>query len=271
MQKALEAGDYAEVLALGRHALRGGDDRPAVHYYYGLGLVGSGRDHEGFLQIDQAVEGDDRFAGRAAGFLWEQAQAKPRARESARRMRKALQLDPTIDPGPYRFAVADVCFSERDYADAARFYEEAVRDYPDSSACEVAYARLAECWSELKQPEKAKAVMETLMKKYPRGTLASRAGARLDNASFDDAQAAYDAGDYARAVEVARAIVESTGNRSLQQKARYLLGESYEATGDVASAYATYREIIRTDRGDSGRIVERARARIEALQEAGLR
>jgi hypothetical protein len=65
--------------------------------------------------------------------------------------------------------------------------------------------------------------------------------------------------------------VGKTDNRSLQQKARFLLGQAYEGKGDVAAAYEAYREVIRNDRGDSGQIVERARARIEAIQEAGLK
>lgn len=270
IRSAFEKGDYSEVVGLCRHALRGDDDRAIIRYYHGAGLVGMGRDHEGFAEFDRAVAEDEDLRADAAKFLWEQALLKPGTDVAARRMRRASQFDPSIDLGRYRFAVADVCMAERDYADAARLYEEAVTAYPDSSACEDAYARLAECWAELKEPEKARAAMETLVRKYPRGSLAGRAGARLDDISLDQAQAAYDAGDYAKSAELARALVEATANRSLQQKARFLLGESYEAAGDVAGAYAAYSEIIRSDRGDSGRVVERARARIEALQEAGL-
>jgi len=269
IERAAKQGDYGEVVALSRHALRS-DDRAVLRYYYGIGLVGMGRDLEGFAELDRAVAEDGKYARRGAEFLWEQALKKPGTPAAAHRMRKASQLDPSIDLGRYRFAVADVCLGERSYSDAARLYEEAIAAYPDSSACEAAYARLAECWAELNEPEKAKEAMEALVQKYPRGSLAGRAEARLDDLSFDQAQEAFDAADYEKAIEMAKQIVESTANRSLQQKARYLLGESFEAMGDAAGAYGAYRDIIRSDRGDSGRVVERARARIEALQEAGL-
>ncbi|MDH4037976.1 MAG: tetratricopeptide repeat protein [Candidatus Krumholzibacteria bacterium] len=271
LKQARERGDYKEMVGLSRHAIRTGDDRPVIHFYHGVGLVGIGRDREGFAEFDRAVDGDDGFADQAALFLMEQAEAKPGTSDAARRMRKASQFDPDVDLGRHRFAVADVCLADRDYAGAAHLYEAAIAAYPDSSACEAAYARLAECWVELNEPEKARATMETLVKKFPRGSEAGRAGARLDDLSFDQAQAAYDAGEYAQSIELATALVESTANRSLQQKARYLLGEACEASGDAAGAYAAYNEIIRSDRGDPGRVVERARARIEALQEAGLR
>ena len=270
IEKAFEREDYNEVVGLARHALRGGDDRAVIRYYYGAGLVGVGRDHEAFSEFDKAVAEDESYGARAAAFLWERALLKPGTDVAARRMRKASQFDPSIDLGRYRFAVADVCLAERSYADAARLYEEAVKAYPDTSACEEAYAHLAECYAELKQPARAQDAMEILVRKYPRGSQAGRAGARLDDLSFDEAQAVYDAGDYEKAVQLSLALVESTANRSLQQKARFLLGESYEAAGDPAAAYAVYSELIRSDRGDSGRVVERARARIEALQEAGL-
>ncbi|HEX5131127.1 MAG TPA: tetratricopeptide repeat protein [Candidatus Krumholzibacteria bacterium] len=270
IQKAFEKEDYQEVVALSRHALRRGEDRPALHLYNGLGLVGMGRDHEGFDEIATAVAGDDHLAQRAADFLWEQARSQPGSDVSARRMREAVRYAPDLDLGRNRFAVADVCFAERSYADAARLYQQAVAQYPDTAACEEAYARLAECWMELQEPDKARATMETLVEKYPKGRAAGRAAARLDDFSFDQAQAAFDAAEYPRAVDLSLALVESTANRSLQQKARYLLGQSYEAAGDTARAYSAYREIISSDRGDSGRIVERARARIAVLQEAGL-
>jgi tetratricopeptide (TPR) repeat protein len=271
LKQARERGDFKEMVGLSRHALRNGDDRPIIHFYHGVGLVGMDRDREGFAEFDLAVAGNDKYAGQAAAFLMEQALAKPGTAAAARRMRKASEFDPALDLGRWRFAVADACLADRSYADAARLYQEAIAAYPDSSACEEAYARLAECWVELNEPDKARVAMESLVKKYPRGSLAGRAGARLDDLSFDRAQAAFDAGEYEKAIELASALVESTANRSLQQKARYLLGESCEASGDAAGAYAAYNEIIRSDRGDPGRVVERARARIEALQEAGLR
>ena len=40
--------------------------------------------------------------------------------------------------------------------------------------------------------------------------------------------------------------------------------------GDYAKAYEQYKTIIMEDRGASGRIVERARAKIEAFRDAGL-
>jgi tetratricopeptide (TPR) repeat protein len=271
IRAAFERGDYTETVGLSRHALRRGEERPIIHLYNGLGLVGLGRDHEGFDEIGRAVDDEPSLAPMATEFLMARAADKPGTTTSARRMREAWRLDASIDLGRNAFSVADVCYGERSWEDAAGLYTHAIAAFPDTAACEAAYARLAECYLELRRPDQARKAMETLVERYPRGQLAGRAMARLDDVAFDQAQAAYNTGEYSEAVELAADLVTGTANRSLQQKARYLLGESYEASGDTASAYAAYRDIIRSDRGDSGRVVERARARMEALQEAGLR
>jgi tetratricopeptide (TPR) repeat protein len=270
VKRAYEKADYKDAVALGRHAIRTGHETPALHLYYGLSQVALGRDHEGFDEIDHAVAGDHKLAAQAASALWEMAQSKPGSEVSARRMWKASQLSPTIDLGRHRFAVANVCFGERDYASASKLYDAATHAYPDTAACEEAYAHLAECWKELGDTSRARQAMETLIARYPHGLLADRASARLDDITFDEAQQAYDTGDFDKAIELAKDLAGRTENRSLQQQARFLLGQSYEARSDIPDAYATYNEIVHSDRGDSGRVVERARARIEALQEAGL-
>jgi tetratricopeptide (TPR) repeat protein len=61
-----------------------------------------------------------------------------------------------------------------------------------------------------------------------------------------------------------------TLNPGLQQQSRFLLGETYEAMGELDKAYEQYQKVIQRDRGASGRIVERAREKIAALREAGL-
>ena len=272
MRRAYDKGDYAEVLTLGRHALRAGDVAPAVHYYYGMALIAVGRDSEGFTEVDTAVVADAGLKPKAAEALVEFAAREGTSRaDKARRVRKAYELDSSVDIGRQRFAVASSYYEDRDFERAAAMYEEAIQKFPDARECEVAYARLSECWSALGQDEKARAAMETLVKRYPRSGGAQGAAANLSGIMYEEAQHHMDAGEYDEAITTANELVGKAENRSLQQKGRFLLGQAYEAKGDRNAAYEAYREVIRNDRGDSGQIVERARARIEALQEAGLK
>jgi tetratricopeptide (TPR) repeat protein len=272
MRRAYEKGDFAEAVALGRQAVRAGKAGPSVHFYYGLALVAVGRDQEGFAEVDTAVAADGELAAEAAQSLKalsERERLSPG--DSARRLRKAYELDNTIDLDRKRFAVAATYFADRNFERAATLYTEAVSKFPDAPECESAYARLSQCWAALGDDEKAREAMETLVKRYPRSREAEGAAANLNDIMYQDAQRHYSAGELDQAIQLAGELVVKADNRSLQQKGRFLLGQAYEAKGDRAAAYDAYRELIRNDRGDSGQIVERARARIEALQEAGLR
>lgn len=272
MRRAFEKGDFKEVVTLGRHAVRGGDTKPEVHYYYGLALVAIGRDPEGFAELDTAITRAADLKPKAAAALREMAATDGVSRaDAARRLRKAHELDPAFDLGHQRFEVAGAYYDDRDFKNAAAMYEEAVAKFPDARECETAYARLSECWAVLGEPEKARAAMETLVKRYPRGQQAQGAASNLNDIMFREAQKHLDAGEFDQAIALARELVQKSDNRSLQQKGRFLLGQAYEGKGDRAAAYDAYREVIRNDRGDSGQTAERARARIEALQEAGLK
>lgn len=272
IRSAFEKGDFTEAVALGRHAVRNPDADAAVHYYYGVSLVAVGRDPEGFAEIDAAVSADESLKEKAAAALVELA-ARPglSSSDSARRMRKAYELDGSVDIGERRFAVASSYYEDRDFERAAAMYEEALAKFPDSPESERAYARLSECWRALGDEEKSRAAMETLVERYPKSREAEGAATNLADILYRDAQKHFDAGEYDQAISVATDLVSKAENRSLQQKGRFLLGQAYEAKGDRGAAYEAYREVIRNDRGDSGQIVERARTRIEALQEAGLK
>jgi tetratricopeptide (TPR) repeat protein len=272
MQRAFANANYAEVVLLGRHAVKQGDVAPSVHYYYGVSLVAVGRDHEGFDEIDAAVLGDAGFKEKAAAFLKDAAGHEGvSSGDRARRLRKAHELDPKIDLGKQRFAVAGVYFTERAFAQSAAMYEEAIAAFPGDPQCEHAYARLAQCYTLLGDGEKARQALETLVATYPHSKEGQGAASNLNDIMFSEAQTHLDAGEYDEAIEIAGELVGRSDNRSLQQKSRFLLGQAYEGKGDRTAAYDAYRELIRSDRGDSGQIMERARARIEALQEAGLK
>jgi tetratricopeptide (TPR) repeat protein len=272
IRHAFEKGDFAEAVALGRHAVRRGEVSPAVHYYYGMALVAVGRDSEGFAEIDSAVTADQALVRDASAALRELSEREGVSEsDAARRLRKAWELDSTIELGRKGFAVASTYYEDRDCERAAALYSEAVEKFAGAPECETAYARLSECWSTLGDEDRARDAMEELVKRYPRSSQARGAAANLADIMYQDAQQAFASRDYDRAITLASELVSKADNRSLQQKGRFLLGQAYEATGDRAAAYEAYREVIRNDRGDSGQIVERASARIEALQEAGLK
>ncbi len=52
----------------------------------------------------------------------------------------------------------------------------------------------------------------------------------------------------------------------VREKANFLLAEISEQTGDTEAALRYYREVVNLSLGESGRLLEKAKERIEALE-----
>lgn len=273
IRKSFEAGEYKETVAFCRHAVRRGIDDPEVSLYHGKALIHLDRDFEGFGKLDDAVRRDPMLATEVAAFLKEGAERsfeRRRRSQAAGRMQKAVEIDPSLDPGVYIYMVADRYFEARDYGGAAGVYSRAVELYPDTAAAEMAYVNMAACYRELGMPSKAQESLENLLDHYPGSEMATQARWDLVNILYEHGEKQFLAGHYEETITIVADIMARTNNPGLRQKSRFLLGETYEAMGDLEKAYEQYQQVIKKDRGASGRIVERAREKIAALREAGL-
>jgi tetratricopeptide (TPR) repeat protein len=270
---AYESGDYREAVAICRNAIRKGLESPDVYYYYGASLVSLNRDYEGFRFFDKAAELDPTHSPQIAEFLIDSGVSSFHKRlrsQAAKRMRHAAETDPAVDLGTFVYMVADEYFAENDYESAAQFYRRALDQYPDTSVAETAYLNLARSYMEIGTPVRARESLKELLDRYPDGRLATQARWQLVNLLYEEGEKQFVLGNYEEAIEVIDELLARTHNPGLSQKSRFLLGESYERLGDMEQAYKQYQKIIDTDRGASGRIVERAKQKIAALREAGL-
>jgi tetratricopeptide (TPR) repeat protein len=265
--------NYHETIIRCEHAIRHNIRTADVYYYYGLSLLEMGRDYESFTRFEDAVAQDSTFASRIAGRLLQAARqslTKGDSRRAADRLKFATKLKVKLDMGPLRYLVADAYFEDRDFAAAAENYRVAVSQYPDTAAAEPAYFNMAECYVSLGDSLQAATVLEKELESFPKGPLAVRAGWRMVNLMYDQARSEFSRGNYENVVGQVTHLLELTTNSSLVQKSRFLLGETYERMGDYRSAYGEYKAIIDEDRGASGRIVERAKEKIDAFRDAGL-
>lgn len=273
VKEAFEDGDFTETVALCKYAIRRGWDTAETYYYYGAALIALDRDYEGFSRLDEAVAKDMTLAPRISAYVYERARETARSgdgQQSARRMQKASEYDPSLDLGPYRFLVADAYFAQKNYGRAAELYKSAIEAYPDTSIVQTAYFNMANCYAEMGWNAEARDAYDELLARFPRGEYKSEANWRLANLLYGDAEKQSELGNYEETVEIVKNLMERTSNGGLLQKSHFLLGETYEAMGDFQAAYREYKGVIDVDRGASGRIVERAREKIAALEEAGL-
>lgn len=273
IESAYAKGDYAEAVALSKLAVRHGIESADIQYLQGASLVQLGRDFEGYRHFDNVVAVAPEMAKTISEFLLTLSDLdrdQGNSSRSVRRMQKAYEVDPTIDLARRRFAIADLYFEQKQFAAAAREYRRAVEEFPDSPECESAYFNLATAYADAGLLTDATAALMALLEKYPRGDSATEARWRLGNLVYEEAEKQFLLGNYDEVVELATVLVDDSDNRGLVQKTHFLLGEAFEAKGDFENAYVHYREVIQGDRGASGRIVERAREKIAAFQEAGL-
>jgi tetratricopeptide (TPR) repeat protein len=270
---AFAENNYAETIVQCEHAVRNNVVDAEVYYYYGMALLAVGRDFESFDRFSKAVRMDSALAAPVAGHLGAMARKSSREgreREAQARFKLAAELTPNAEFGVFAFALGDAYFEERSHTKAARFYEEALAARPDTTAAENAYANLAESYLATGDSMAAVETLERQLLYFPQGPAAAQAEWKLDNLLYERARSEFDRGNYESAQEVLTELLRRTDNVSLIQRARFVLGESYERMGEYGDAYEQYKAIIRGDRGASGRIIERARAKIDAFRDAGL-
>lgn len=267
-------GNYEAAVTLCERAVRDDVADAEVFCYYGLALLSLDRDVEAFDRLGKAASMNGALSAEISGRLVAKANesmTRGKVPQAARRARTAVGLDAAADVGPLKYLVADSFFDNKRWREAARYYNEALAEYPDTSAAEKGYLNLASCYAAGGDSASAIEVLEKQLAEFPRGAVASQGEWNLVNLLYDRARSEFQRGDYNGAAVLAERIIGRSENGVAAQRARFLLGESYERMGDYAAAYDQYQTIIQEDRGASGRLVERARAKITALREAGLR
>ncbi len=266
--------NYDETIALCERAVRNNSGGGEVYYYYGLSLLAVGRDREAFTRLEDAVSADGTLAAEVSAKLVDRAAdsaARGMAYRAARLAREAAALYREARIGPLVYLVADSYYEEKEWVHAASCYSRALTEYPDTSAAERGYFNLAACQRAAGDSAAAIGTLETQLSRFPGGMLASQARWSLSDLLFSRAQSEFERGNYAVAAGMVKRIPRSTENTVLEQQARFLMGECYERTGDFAEAYGVFKAIVEDDRGGSGRIIERARAKLKAFHDAGLR
>lgn len=265
--------NYAETMVQCEHALRNNIVDAEVYYYYGMALLAVGRDYESFDRFSEAVRMDSALAEPAAEYLGEAAMESFRAgrsKEAAARFKLAADLTPDAEFGVFAFSLGDAYYRDRVFGRAVRFYEEALTERPDTTAAETAYANLAESYLAIGDSTAAVDALERQLLYFSRGPAAVQAEWKLVNLLYESARSEFGRGNYEAAQDILTELLKRTDNISLVQRARFVLGESYERMGEYGKAYEQYKAIIKEDLGASGRIVDRARARIDAFRDAGL-
>lgn len=273
IEKEFREGNHKEVVFLCGRALDAHVESGSIHYYYGLSLLALGRDFEAFTHLEQAVALDGSLSPAISRELFDASVAdfeKQRSKRAATRMLEASRIDSTLVLDRYAYLVADECYRDRDFLNAAYFYETALALRPDTSIAESSLMRLAESYARMDSVGLAEAVYATLIDRYPRGDYANDARWNLASSMLARAGHQLELGNYEDALAVAEELLKTTNNVTLMQNVRFLMGEAYEGLSDYETALEQYKMIIQYDRGSSGSVVQKARGKIDSYRRAGL-
>lgn len=273
IEKEFERKNHKEVVFLCQHAIDDNIESGPVYYYCGLSLLALGRDFEAFDHLEHAVMLDTTNALPIARRLLQAGESDfedGRTRRAAQRMMEAAKIDSSLDLGAYAYLVADQYYHDRDFPEAAYFYERGFEIRPDTSIAEESLMRLAKSYARIDSVELAEAAYSKLVDLFPHGDYANDARYNLASSMLDRAGHQLELGNFEDVLSIAEELLDITKNVTLMQNARFLMGEAFEGLSDYDAALEQYKLIIQYDRGSSGSVVNKARDKIESYRRAGL-
>ena len=262
--KEYEAGRYREAVFVIRHHVKmGGEAPPELLFLFGKAWLKAGGEAEGQSAFEDCRKKDASYGPRIGEFLRDEAIAGLKASDEARGKRMmllALSFRSGLDFGEYDCVAADLYLDRREFDTAIEYLERYLKEFPEAPGAAGAMIELASAH----ERNGAISLYRKFQERYPRSRLASNAGWELESLLLREAETLYDKGEAAAAESVLVELAPVAGSPLVKERTNFLLGELSEKRGDAQGAVRYYREVVNS--GSSGRLVEKAKERIEKLE-----
>ena len=265
-----ENGRYREAIFVIRHHFRrGGERSPGLLLLAGKAYLELGIEAEAEDAFAEAYSADSSLAGEISVYLGDQAEkniASGLTLKGKRLMKQALLYNGDIDFDGRNAIAGDIMMDRKDYASAARYFERYLHDYPDSSGTAEVMLRLGTAYEEMGRNEAAIEIYREFQERYPLSRLKTTVTWKLEELLFRRAEESLADGDLEGAKLALEDLASGAGARLVRERANFLLGEIAEQMGDREAALRYYREVVNLSLGESGRLLEKAKERIERLE-----
>jgi len=266
-EREYEAGNYRDAVAIIRlHLKKEGEKTPDLLFLAGKAWLRSGSEADAQSAFDECVAAEPSRAGAVAEFLKGEAMESIAGGDLARGKRLmslAAAYRPGIDFGKQNLTAGEIFLERRDYATAITYLERFVKDEPKDPRAAEALIELASAYQRSGASARAIEVYLSFQERYPRSRLASDAVWELETLLLRDAEERAAAGAVAEAESMLVDLSSSASSPIVKDRSNFLLGELCENRGDARSAVRYYRAVV--DAGTGGRLVDKAKERIEKL------
>ncbi len=270
--KEYEAGRYRETIFIIRHHFRrGGDRHPDLLFVAGQAYLRLGSEAEAEDAFAECFSKDSTKADAISDYFKQEAIKSIEsglALKGKRFMRQAILYDQELDTdfGFYDARAGDLMIEQKDYEKAVRFYESFLDAYPDTSGAAEVMMSLGNAYEEMGETDKAIELYQRFNDRYPQSRLKETVMWKLENLLYRMAEESYGEGSLEEAENLLANLASSASARLVRTRANFLLAEISEQKGDMKAALRYYREVVNLNLGSSGRLIERAKERIEALE-----
>jgi tetratricopeptide (TPR) repeat protein len=266
--KEYEAGRYREaVFVIRHHFKKGGDRTPDLLFRFGAAWLKAGSEAEAQSAFEECREKDPARARAIAQFLRDEAMEGMKAGDVARgkrMMTMALGFEGGLDFGPYNAVAGGLYLDRREFDKAIDYLSRFVAQHAGTAQAAQAMIDLASAYEQKGNVGRAIELYQEFQAKYPKSGLASNALWELETLLLREAENYYERGETSEAEPVFTNLAATAGSQLVRERANFLLGEILEKRGDRTGAVRCYREVVNS--GSSGRLVEKAKERIEALE-----
>lgn len=270
-----EKGKYREAIFVIRHHFRrGGGRHPELLFLAGKAYLALGSEAEAEDAFAEAFSKDSTLAVDISAFLKGEAEKSLDSGltlKGKRFMRQALTYDRGIDFEGYNAMAGDIMMDRKDYGSAVRYFERYLESYPDSSGAAEVMLSLGTAYEEIGETEAAIENYRRFQERYPLSRLKTTVMWKLENLLFRMAEESLEGGRLDEAKLALQDLASGASARLVRERANFMLGEIAEQTGDKEAALRYYREVVHLSLGESGRLLEKAKERIEKLELAGKR
>lgn len=263
-------GNYREALYITRlHFRRDGERTPELLFLNGRSYMMLDIESEASASFAEVFRSDSTWAPMIAGVLRDEAienLEKGLTAKGSRFIIQAVNYEQNLDFGRFNGLAGNLMLDRKDYREAINYYTVFLVQYPDTAGAAVVMMDLGAAYEGHGDTLEAIHLYREFQDRYPKSKMRSTAQWKLENLLLDSGKEMLSGGEHEGAERILGELAATAGNPLVREKANFLLAEIYESRADYPTAVRYYTEVVNLNLGSSGRLVEKAKERIERIE-----